>query len=260
MFGPKSEKEPVSASTPESSGSPAPASSSGQTASIQPPPFEPPPAQRRVVQAPILREEAEAFSNSADILIKAELSGQRDQLKLMVNRPLFAGYSWYFSDFESAAGSRLAEAVFSVDKVKTLMVQESTAIITRSDAASLEEWEAFARELGARLRETIESGEPLISDEIRNSIPAEDVVRQDIQRVIDMEVNPGVAGHGGRITLTKVEGNTVHIEMGGGCQGCSAADLTLKQGIHNSFRTAVPYIGAILDETDHTAGLNPFYS
>jgi Fe-S cluster biogenesis protein NfuA len=48
--------------------------------------------------------------------------------------------------------------------------------------------------------------------------------------------------------------------MGGGCQGCSAADLTLKQGIHTSFRKAVPMVGAIFDETDHTAGLNPYFS
>jgi len=212
------------------------------------------------VQAPIIREEAQAFSSSKNILIKAELSGLRDQLKLMVNRPLFEGYSWYFSNFESAEGSTLAEKVFCIDKVETLMVQGSTATVTRTEAATLEQWEAFAKEVGAALRSTLQSGEPLISDEIRKAIPSEDVVRQDIQKVIDTEVNPGVAGHGGRISLTKVEGNTVHIEMGGGCQGCSAADLTLKQGIHNSFRTAVPYIGAILDETDHTAGLNPFYS
>ena len=85
------------------------------------------------------------------------------------------------------------------------------------------------------------------------------MVREEIQKVIDTEVNPGVAGHGGRITLTAIAGNTVTIEMGGGCQGCSAADLTLKQGIHSSFRKAVPYVGAIYDETDHAAGSNPYY-
>ena len=82
----------------------------------------------------------------------------------------------------------------------------------------------------------------------------------EIQKVIDTEVNPGVAGHGGNIRLLAVKGNSVTIQMGGGCQGCSAADLTLKQGIHTSFRKAVPMVGAIFDETDHTAGLNPYFS
>ena len=81
-----------------------------------------------------------------------------------------------------------------------------------------------------------------------------------VKKFIDEEVNPGVAGHGGQINLLAVKGNSVTIQMGGGCQGCSAADLTLKQGIHTSFRNAVPQVGAIFDETDHTAGLNPYFS
>ncbi|CAI2718120.1 NifU family protein [Nitrospina watsonii] len=218
------------------------------------------PLRRRVIQAPILIEQDPTHRKSDKVLIKAELSGMRDSLKLMVNRPLFEGYSWHFASFESAAGSRLAEAVFSVEKVETLLVQGSTAVVTRTEAASVEQWKAFAEQLGAAMREAIESGEPLISDAIKQSIPEEDVVRLDIQKVIDGEVNPGVAAHGGLIVLKKVEGNTVHIVMGGGCQGCSAADLTLKQGIHNAFRTAVPYVGAILDETDHAAGTNPYFS
>ena len=218
------------------------------------------PVRRRVIQAPVIVEQDEDSRKSDKVLIKAELSAMRDALKFMVNRPLFPGYSWYFSSFESAAGSRLAEAVFSVEKVETLLVQGSTATVTRTEAATVEQWEQFARDIGAAMREAIESGEPLISEEIRQAIPPEDTVRKEIQKVIDGEVNPGVAAHGGLIVLKKVEGNTVHIVMGGGCQGCSAADLTLKQGIHNAFRNAVPFVGAILDETDHAAGTNPYFS
>ena len=81
-----------------------------------------------------------------------------------------------------------------------------------------------------------------------------------IQKVIDEVVNPGVAGHGGHISLLGVMGNSITIQMGGGCQGCSVADVTLKQGIHTSFRDAVPQVGAIFDETDHAAGLTPYFS
>lgn len=249
LFGPGS-RDKEEASTPAAAAPPAP----GTPASGEPP------LRRRVIQAPVIMEQDEAGRKSDKVLIKAELSGMRDALKLMVNRPLFDGYSWYFSSFESAAGSRLAEAVFSVDKVETLLVQGSTATVTRTEAAHVEQWKEFAEQLGAAMREAIQSGEPLISDEIKESIPPEDTVRRNIEKVIDGEVNPGVAAHGGLIVLKKVEGNTVHIVMGGGCQGCSAADLTLKQGIHNAFRNAVPYVGAILDETDHAAGTNPYFS
>ncbi len=220
---------------------------------------EEPPVHRRVIQAPVLKEEAEESGSSDQVLIKAEPSRDNEQCKFMVNRPLFEGHSWLFSNFEEAAGSPLAESVFSVDSIETLLLHESTAVVTKTGAKGLADWESFAKEVGGALRKTLESGTKLVSQEIIKTIPSEEVVREEIQKVIDTEVNPGVAGHGGRITLTAIAGNTVTIEMGGGCQGCSAADLTLKQGIHNSFRKAVPYVGAIYDETDHAAGSNPYY-
>jgi len=223
--------------------------------------FVEPPAQRRVIQAPILVIESSGDEQVSDkVLIKAEPSENGDQCKFMVNRPLFPGYSWFFKDFESAAGSPLAEAFFSNDLVDTLLIHNSTAIVTKFGGKLHGDWLPLAKDLGQIVREILESGSPLLSDDILKSLPPEEKVREDIQKVIDDEVNPGVAAHGGKILLTSVAGNSVTIQMGGGCQGCSAADLTLKQGIHSSFRKAVPYVGAIYDETDHAAGVNPYYS
>lgn len=218
-----------------------------------------PPVQRRVIQPSVLVGQAEGGMGGTDTLIKAEPSKDFGLCKFMVNRPLFKGRSWFFSKFEDAIGSSLAEAIFSVDTVETLMIHESTAVVTKTGPKGASDWEAMAKEVGAAMRGALEAGGDIISPDIIEKIPSEDVVRNKIQDVIDTEVNPGVAAHGGRITLTQVVGNTVTIQMGGGCQGCSAADLTLKQGIHNSFRQAVPYVGAIYDETDHAAGSNPYY-
>ena len=63
--------------------------------------FSEPPAQRRVIQAPVSIESSGDGQVSEKVLIKAEPSETGDQCKLMVNRPLFKGYSWYFKDFES---------------------------------------------------------------------------------------------------------------------------------------------------------------
>ena len=82
-----------------------------------------------------------------------------------------------------------------------------------------------------------------------------------ISYLLVTDINPGLASHGGEVSLVEItEDNIAILKFGGGCQGCSAADLTLKQGIHTSFRKAVPQVGAIFDETDHTAGLNPYFS
>ncbi len=90
---------------------------------------EPPPVQRRVLQPTVIKEEAVDRGSSDQILIKAEPSRDNEQCKFMVNRPLFEGHSWLFSNFKRAAGSPLAEAMFSVDSVDTVLVHDSTAVV-----------------------------------------------------------------------------------------------------------------------------------
>ena len=80
-----------------------------------------------------------------------------------------------------------------------------------------------------------------------------------IRRVLDDEVNPAVASHGGHIALIDVKPDTVYIRLEGGCQGCGMADVTLKNGVEAAIRQAVPAITAVLDVTDHAGGDNPYY-
>ena len=76
----------------------------------------------------------------------------------------------------------------------------------------------------------------------------------------DSGMHPGVADHCGVIGLLDVRGTRVYLELGGGCQGCGMADVTLKQGVEKAIREAVPEVTEILDSTDHAAGTNPFYA
>jgi len=77
--------------------------------------------------------------------------------------------------------------------------------------------------------------------------------------VIENKINPGVAMHGGQVTLIDVRDDVVYISFGGGCQGCGLANVTLKQGVHKMLTEAVPDIRDIVDMTDHALGANPFY-
>lgn len=90
-------------------------------------------------------------------------------------------------------------------------------------------------------------------------IPSEEELRRQVARVIDEEINPGIAAHSGVITLEAVRGNSVYIRMGGGCQGCAASEITLRQGIDALVREKVPEVGAIIDVTDHAAGRSPYF-
>lgn len=80
-----------------------------------------------------------------------------------------------------------------------------------------------------------------------------------VQRVIEAQINPGIASHGGFVTLLDVKGDVAYIALGGGCQGCGMADVTLRQGIEVMIKEAVPQIHEIVDTTDHAEGRNPYY-
>jgi Fe/S biogenesis protein NfuA len=81
-----------------------------------------------------------------------------------------------------------------------------------------------------------------------------------VQELIDSMINPAVAGHGGYVELIDVQDNRVYLQMGGGCQGCGAADVTLKSGIERLIKDEIPEVTEVLDTTDHAAGNNPYYT
>ena len=81
-----------------------------------------------------------------------------------------------------------------------------------------------------------------------------------VQKVLDIEINPAVAGHGGFITLVDVKDQVAYIQLGGGCQGCGMADVTLKQGVVVAIKKAIPEIKEVLDVTDHAGGNNPYFT
>jgi Fe/S biogenesis protein NfuA len=77
--------------------------------------------------------------------------------------------------------------------------------------------------------------------------------------VLERDVNPSIAAHGGHAELVAVEGATAYLRLGGGCQGCGMATVTLSQGIEVAITEAVPEIAAIVDVTDHASGRNPYF-
>jgi Fe/S biogenesis protein NfuA len=87
----------------------------------------------------------------------------------------------------------------------------------------------------------------------------QDPVARAVQEVLDRQINPGVGSHGGMVTLVDVRDGTAYMRFGGGCQGCAAVDVTLKQGVETAVKSSVPAISAIVDVTDHEAGVNPYY-
>ncbi len=87
-----------------------------------------------------------------------------------------------------------------------------------------------------------------------------DSVAQSIQDLLDSKINPGLASHGGFVSLLDFKENVAFIGFGGGCQGCGMVDVTLKHGVEAMILEAVPEVKQIVDTTDHRAGENPYYA
>ena len=80
------------------------------------------------------------------------------------------------------------------------------------------------------------------------------------RRIIEAEVNPAIAAHRGHVTGTGASPGWLSIRLDGGCQGCSLAEVTIRQGIEPLLRARLPAITGLIDITDHEAGTDPFFS
>ncbi len=80
-----------------------------------------------------------------------------------------------------------------------------------------------------------------------------------VHQLLEERIKPGIAAHGGQVTLVDVQDGRVYLRLGGGCQGCGMVDVTLKQGIEETLKQEIPEIREVLDTTDHASGTNPSY-
>ena len=84
-------------------------------------------------------------------------------------------------------------------------------------------------------------------------------VAQRVLQVLDGQINPSIASHGGHAELVAVEDDTAYLRLSGGCQGCGMARVTLSQGIEVVIKESVPEITRVVDVTDHASGENPYF-
>lgn len=89
-------------------------------------------------------------------------------------------------------------------------------------------------------------------------------LEERINHVLFSEINPGLAAHNGNVSLLEVyedekEGLTAVLKFGGGCQGCSAVDMTLKQGVETTLKANIPELQRVTDSTDHSQRDNAYF-
>ncbi len=143
------------------------------------------------------------------------------------------------------------------------------AIDTKTDDDSVIELDAIAIYLDADSNERLSgatldfvddiNGSGLKFDNPNKTTLGKDPLAGRVQELLDDRVNPGLAGHGGHVSLMGIQDHKVILEFGGGCQGCGMVDTTLKDGVTATLLQAIPEITDVIEVTDHEAGENPYY-
>ena len=91
-------------------------------------------------------------------------------------------------------------------------------------------------------------------------VNADSPVNERINYLLYTEINPGLASHGGEVSLVEITAEMVAVlKFGGGCQGCSAVEMTLKDGVETTLLAKIPELTGVKDDTDHTVTENAYF-
>ncbi len=188
-----------------------------------------------------------------EIRIRADVD-QKDAnvCRFTVDRLVHEGANT-FNNRDDAKQHKLANSLFNLPGIAKVELNDNFVAVSKENQ---EDWRQLGKRIGAAIRFFLSPPPEIPAGEM---IPP-DMLRQRIQQIIDDQINPGVASHGGYVEVVDVADNNVFLRMGGGCQGCGAADMTLRMGVEKLLREEVPQIQQVFDETDHAAGQNPYYA
>jgi Fe-S cluster biogenesis protein NfuA len=192
-----------------------------------------------------------------EIEIKGQLLANPNVCRFTVNYPVYPQGKANCTDPKTAPNSPLLQDIFALGGVTQIMVAANSLTIEKDDDKP---WPSIGSKIGELLRSHISSGKPLIGDDLAHStrLP-DDELRRRIELLLAEKVPPVIYEHGGYIQVVDIKDAVVYLRMGGGCQGCSAAALTLKMHIERMLFSHLPEIKEIIDVTDHSSGTNPYY-
>jgi Fe-S cluster biogenesis protein NfuA len=149
--------------------------------------------------------------------------------------------------------------LFALPGVAYVLVADDVVTVGKEPSTS---WSGLKSAIGKAIRTLLLTGVPAILQAHRNARTLDRTdaeIRAVVQELLDREVNRSIAAHGGQISIVDVRDGSLFIAMSGGCQGCAASKVTLRQGFEVMVRGVAPEIESIVDTTDHAAGNTPFY-
>jgi Fe-S cluster biogenesis protein NfuA len=180
-----------------------------------------------------------------------------DTCRFTLNRNIYPDSAVHFASLSASKGSPLAENLFGLKDIDQVLIANDVITVVVKNP---KEWDTFSPQVASVIHETIENGSLLIDPKIKETLPPPEQIRSRVADILDSDINPSIASHGGFVKLVDIKGNNVYLQFGGGCQGCGMANITLKYGVERHLRSRIPELGEVLDITDHQVGQRPYYS
>ena len=193
--------------------------------------------------------------NMTEIKIRGMPTASPTVCKFVVDRPIIKmGDAAYFRKGMEGK-SRLPKSLFELEYITKIGIEGDTVVLT-SDMKDIS-WPERGKEIGKVIRDFLALDVPPI---VLEAVEEQDEeVFKEVDDLIENLVNPSVGMHGGVVKLIRVMDGKAYVTMGGGCQGCSAASVTLKRGVETMIVAKVDEITEVVDITNHDAGANPYY-
>ncbi len=211
--------------------------------------------------------------------IRSAFKKQRPELKIQAslassNMVLFSlsekiidGEKCLCQSAEAAKGSHLLESLFLLNGVVEVFANEDSMRVKFKEGADLKE---SAAAVGKVIRELWNRGIEFFPSDFlaKSNAPKEEVfvsesaqgeIGQQIRKILEDSVAPSLAAHGGHVTLVDLKDDYIHLNFGGGCQGCSQVSTTVKDGVEKILLQNFPQFKGVMDVTNHSTGENPYY-
>ncbi len=174
----------------------------------------------------------------------------------VLDAPVQAGRSARFGAPDD--GAPLSRALFAIPGVQSVEASDTTIWVRKEESTG---WAVLKLAIAAAIRQVLDETEAPLGAQSAStgSNPDADLLHA-VEDLLERQVNPSVAAHGGHIAADRVDGGIVYLRMSGGCQGCASSAATLREGVERMLRAALPQVREIVDVTDHPAGSTPFYA
>lgn len=186
-----------------------------------------------------------------------EVRDDSDTCVLRVDRTI-ARTPEYYSTVEEAASSPLGRRLLAIGGLEAVLLQDKTVTLLKPVPG--EPWQSITAAAVSIIGEHFAELDRIRAAASREMNSDERELFFEVQNLLNEEINPMVASHGGYIEVIDVKESDLYVSMGGGCQGCGMAAVTLRQGVEQLIRQHMPAVRNIFDATDHAAGENPYYS